>query len=354
MLERSPASSVTEEELGLLETDQSLDCNVIEDGADILIEFAWWEHLFRFKSERERKNWRIGLVLDAVFFSVVLVIMFITIPVGDILAAWFMPLIGIGSATIAMSTPAGGGILWFPALTLIGTLTTRETVALSISIQLFSMGIFGTCQWMQKDVNAFLWSILTLAWIGSCVGSSLALLVLEINTAAIIRIIFSAVGVILAGYMIYTLAAKQSDVKRSIDMTAGRAVLLFGVGILGGFLVGYIGFGVDIVIYVAMVGWFKIDSQIATINSIALMGWSCLPPFLVHLLKHDSVHWDLVLPALLGVLVGARIGPNLNYILGKRKVVIFFTVLLLAEFIRTAVEFGILPFASSDYSFFWD
>ncbi len=38
----------------------------------------------------------------------------------ELYAAWFMRFLGIAAATIAMSTPAGGGVVFFPTLILLG------------------------------------------------------------------------------------------------------------------------------------------------------------------------------------------------------------------------------------------
>jgi hypothetical protein len=52
----------------------------------------------------------------------------------ELYAAWFMPFLGIAAATIAMSTPAGGGVVFFPTMVLLG-IPPFEAVAFSVGAQ---------------------------------------------------------------------------------------------------------------------------------------------------------------------------------------------------------------------------
>lgn len=53
--------------------------------------------------------------------------------------------------------------------------------------------------------------------------------------------------------------------------------------------------------------------------------------------------YDLWIMVIGGSLIGARIGPLLNKLLGKKVMLIAFVILLAVEVIRTFVELVILP-----------
>jgi uncharacterized membrane protein YfcA len=114
------------------------------------------------------------------------------------------------------------------------------------------------------------------------------------------------------------------------------------VGLIGGLFVGYIGAGIDALLFFVLTSRFKIDSHQATVTSIVTMGLTATVPFGVHLFIISDVPVDLWLMVLPGILIGARIGPWLNKTLGSRRILIGFASLLLIEFLITVTKFTVL------------
>jgi len=127
-------------------------------------------------------------------------------------------------------------------------------------------------------------------------------------------------------------------------------IALVLIGFFGGLLVGYIATGIDIVFFVVLSGFFKVDTIITTVNSILIMGASAYFPALLVLFQvhFQDLRVDLVLMTLVGVLIGARIGPQINMLLGRRKVMLAFGFLLVVEFLRTMMEFFIVSLFIQD------
>jgi uncharacterized membrane protein YfcA len=259
----------------------------------------------------------------------------------ELYAAWFMPFLGIVAATIAMSTPAGGGVVFFPVMVLLGV-PPFEAVAFSVGAQSVGMGIFGTFNWMKRDRSAILFPVvIAAALIGGAV-TLLALLVFPVAEAAPLQLTFSFFGVGLATYIFYSLRHGLDKQSNRFQWSVWGLVAIAIVGLVGGLFVGYIGAGIDALLFFVLTSRFKIDSHQATVTSIVTMGLTATVPFAVHLFIISDVPINLWLMVLPGILIGARIGPWLNKTLGSRRILIGFASLLLIEFLMTVTKFTVL------------
>ena len=75
-----------------------------------------------------------------------------------------MPFMGIAGATIAVSTPVGGAILFIPVLMSMG-ISPKQAVAFGVATQAFGMGIFGFTFKLRKDKQAVRKSLQTTKWV---------------------------------------------------------------------------------------------------------------------------------------------------------------------------------------------
>jgi uncharacterized protein len=263
------------------------------------------------------------------------------VTVEELSTAWFMPILGIIAATIAMSTPAGGGVVFFPTMILLGV-PPFEAVAFSVGAQSVGMGVFGTYNWVKKDKSAIIFPVVIAAVIIGGAASILALFVFPIEEAKPLQLTFSFFGVGLAAYIFYSLRKGLDKQNNSFKWSVWMFVAITIVGLVGGFFVGYIGVGIDALLFFVLTSRFKIDAHRATVTSIVTMGLTALIPFGIHLFVLSHVPLNLWLMVLPGILIGARIGPWLNIKLGSRKILIGFAVLLVIEFLMTGTKFFIL------------
>lgn len=253
---------------------------------------------------------------------------------NELYAAWFMPVLGVIAATIAMSTPAGGGVVFFPTMVLLGV-PPIEAVAFSVGAQAIGMGVFGTFNWIKRDRSAIQpEAVLTTALIGGA-ATLLALFVFPIVQPRPLQLTFSFAGLGLAIYIWYGLRHRLDQSTSPFRLDRRMLATLAAVGLVGGLFVGYVGVGVDALLFLALTAFFRIDSHDATVTSIVTMGLTAMVPFGIHLLVLQDVPIHLLLMVLPGILFGARIGPWLNQRLGRRPILIVFSVLLLIEFLMT-------------------
>jgi uncharacterized membrane protein YfcA len=259
----------------------------------------------------------------------------------ELYAAWFMPFLGVVAATIAMSTPAGGGIVFFPTMVLLGV-PPIEAVAFSVGAQSVGMGIFGTFNWVKRDKLAINFPVVITTVIIGSAASLLALFVFPIAEAEPLQLTFSFFGVGLATYVLYSLRKGLDKQNNRIRWNVWMVVAISFVGLVGGLLVGYIGAGIDALLFFVLTSRFKIDAHQATVTSIITMGLTAMIPFCVHLFIIGDVPINLWLMVLPGILIGARLGPWLNKTLGSRRILIGFATLLIIEFLMTISKFTVL------------
>ncbi len=281
--------------------------------------------------------------LIALTILVVLFIIFLKIELveaQELYAAWFMPFLGVAAATIAMSTPAGGGVVFFPTMILLG-IPPFEAVAFSVGAQSVGMGIFGTFNWIKRDKSSILFPVVIATVLIGSAMSLLALLVFPVAEAKPLQLTFSFFGVGLATYIFYSLRKGLDKQNNRLQWNLWALMAIAIVGIVGGLFVGYIGAGIDALLFLVLTSRFKIDSHQATVTSIVTMGLAAMIPFGVHLFILSDVPINLWLMVLPGILIGARIGPWLNKTLGSKRILIGFASLLIIEFLMTIIKFTI-------------
>lgn len=254
--------------------------------------------------------------------------------------AWFMPILGIAAATIAMSTPAGGGIVFFPTMILLGV-PALEAVAFSVGAQAIGMGVFGTFNWMKRDKSAIIFPIVIPVVVIGSLASLLAIFIFPIEQAKPLQLTFSVFGVGLAIYIFYSLRKNLSKQNNPYQWNKWMIVAIAIVGLIGGSLVGYIGAGIDALLFFVLTSRFKINAHQTTVTSIVTMGLTAMVPFGIHLFILRDVPIDLWLMVLPGILVGARLGPWLNQKMGSKRILIGFATLLIIEFLMTILKFTV-------------
>eukprot|EP01098_Paradermamoeba_levis_P014245 TRINITY_DN6738_c0_g1_i1.p2 TRINITY_DN6738_c0_g1~~TRINITY_DN6738_c0_g1_i1.p2 ORF type:complete len:345 (-),score=98.30 TRINITY_DN6738_c0_g1_i1:469-1503(-) len=305
----------------------------------------WHKQLWEFlgPSEDQYRQYFAGLIFDLTGLLVVIILILTLLTGEEITKAWPMPFLGIIAATIAMATPAGGGIVYFPVLTLFN-INTEEAIAFSLASQFIGSGVFGTVNWMRKSWSSIILWICCVLTIFGWAGAVISSLYFGTSKKFTPRLTFSVFSLFLALYIIYglkkgELIQQQGEVPKTWLSFAVMAVM----GFVGGLLVGYISVGIDTLFFFVVCSVYHMDSRLATVNSILVIGWCSFVPFLLRLFYFKNVRLDLWLMAIIGIIFGARIGPIINKKVGRRRMLIIFVILLLIETIRTFVELFVVP-----------
>eukprot|EP01125_Pyxidicula_operculata_P000642 TRINITY_DN10637_c0_g1_i1.p1 TRINITY_DN10637_c0_g1~~TRINITY_DN10637_c0_g1_i1.p1 ORF type:complete len:343 (-),score=19.46 TRINITY_DN10637_c0_g1_i1:14-1042(-) len=250
---------------------------------------------------------------------------------------WFMPLVGLCGATVAMSTPAGGGAFYFPVLTAI-QFPSHEVVAFNLAIQTIGMGVFGTASWLRKSRESLSFGIIGICTISGWTGSLLSIFLPVSNLY--IRIIFLGFSIVLLGYVVYLIKMEKTkgDMGAVIEYSPKNVTLIIITGFIGGIAVGYIGVGIGMFVFALMIAYFKTESRKAIGTSVVVMGFSALVPCLFHIMYIQDTPITMWLMTIGGTIVGARLGVLINKLFGRRRMMIMFSILLAIEIVRTPVE----------------
>eukprot|EP01125_Pyxidicula_operculata_P019581 TRINITY_DN7108_c0_g1_i1.p1 TRINITY_DN7108_c0_g1~~TRINITY_DN7108_c0_g1_i1.p1 ORF type:complete len:361 (-),score=43.58 TRINITY_DN7108_c0_g1_i1:81-1163(-) len=292
-------------------------------------------------TEGKLASYIFGIAFDVVGLIIWFALIFTVLTEPERNSAWYLPFIGVIGATVAMATPAGGGVFYFPVLTLFG-ITPDKAVAFNLATSSISMGIFGTVTWIRKSRRSIIpWVVgvvIPSGWIGTLFS-----LFLPIHGGIALRVVFTVFCLILFIYVVYLLCkGKTKEQEGNIDMKNPlHATAMIATGLIGGVVVGYIGVGVDMLTFMILNAVFKIDSRKAIATSVIIMGWTAIFPFLFRIIGFPNVTSPpipLWIMGLGGVVVGARLGVLTNKLIGRRNVMILFSLLLIAEVIRTPVE----------------
>ncbi|MBU1626995.1 sulfite exporter TauE/SafE family protein [bacterium] len=245
---------------------------------------------------------------------------------------WYFIPFGILGATVAMSTPAGGGLVFFPVLIRLG-FSTHEVVAFTLATETIGMG-FGSIRWMLEDFKAFQWKVVCSSIPGGWVGMYIGTLHAPLKDERIARLLFSFVGLSLCILTLYAYYRKGEG-DNSLKIKPMHFLSFFLVGIIGGFITSYIGFGVDLYIFFFMVLFCGYTLHAGTVSSIIIIASTVPLGFYLHAHFLNTIRWEFWQMVIPGVLTGAIIGPKVLLSIGSKKMMYMLTVLLSLEFIAT-------------------
>lgn len=76
------------------------------------------------------------------------------------------------------------------------------------------------------------------------------------------------------------------------------------------------------------------------------MGYCSLVPLLYHIIELEDVPYSLWLMVTGGAIIGARLGPFINALLGTLPIICFFAVILAIEICRYVTSYFLLPMSN--------
>ena len=261
------------------------------------------------------------------------VLLISTLDRNMLLSAAAMPLLGIGSATLANMVPVGGGIVFVPILTLCG-IELKLGAAFAVATMTFGNGVFGFLSWLQKDPKSIAWHVVPYAVFPAWIGATWSTLY-PFLAPAYCRDLFAMFclkvailvgrGIVIArkNYKPHhtqaTFSIFQADhdnarhssseelppnVLRQRQMWASVCSFL-----AGSVLVAHIGIGNAMTTFLVCSLVWKLPPKHCVVTGILCGGWTSACPFLLHLCLRRDVPIALWVMGLPGVYIGARIAP---------------------------------------------
>lgn len=246
---------------------------------------------------------------------------------------YYMPFLGTIAATVANTTPAAAGIVYFPILTRLD-IHPVTAVQFSLIIQAYGMGL-GTFRWFLVNKKLFIPNVIVVCLAGGIAGVIISIVFAPIRNPALLTLAFNCIAFIMTQIIFFSILFQYKYPKLNVDLTAGNIAILFGFSLLGGVISGWIGFGIDTMFFFILTVVFKINPAAAIVTSISLMAVVSLVGTLLNVALNE-VPLSLWYSAIPGVTVaGLFLAAYLAVKLGAKNVLLLFTFLLTVDFFMT-------------------
>jgi len=244
-----------------------------------------------------------------------------------------MPFLGVIAATVANTTPAAAGIVYFPILTRL-EISPIMTVQFTMLIQAYGMGL-GTFKWYLVNKRLFIFNVLPICLFGGLIGVVLGIAVWPISKPEVLTLIFNFIAFLFTQVIFFSILYKQQYPAQHVALTARNIAILLFFSFIGGLITGWIGFGIDTIFYFILTLVFRVNPAIAIVTSISIMAAMSLAGAILHLFLYE-VPLSLWYSAIPGVtLAGLFLAAFLAVKLGAKNVLLLFTLLLSIDFFLT-------------------
>jgi len=230
----------------------------------------------------------------------------------------------------------GGGSTYVPVLLAAGMDFHESSTTSLFMIMLASLAatlVFGR----KKTVDwKLLFSIVPLAILGSFAGGYVAQLI----SALILKIVFAAVLIIAAFFMLRPATEGKSPgfMPQWLcwDRSCGEHQYRISMGLLipaialAGFIAGMIGVGGGLFVLPLLILLFGCPTRIAIGVSSTYVGITALPGFIGHLVGGSAFNIWVALPLAAAAFIGATLGPMFSLKIGIKKLRVVLAIVLIA------------------------
>jgi len=246
----------------------------------------------------------------------------------------------------AGSTPMGGGTVGFPVLTLLFDLPASLGRNFGLAVQ--SIGMVSASIYIFAAKRPVDWALLTPALIGATIGTPLgAAFVAPYAPDLLVKLIFAVAwasfGVI---HWLKINAIVHPEGPRAPHDRLDRPIGL-AIGFTGGIVASLTGVGIDMMIYAALVLFYRSDLKIAIPTSVVLMAFTSLIGIGVNVLLAtvapslyavDPAVFKNWLAAAPVVALGAPLGAIVVNRLPRKPTLLIVSTLCIGQFIWTLIK----------------
>lgn len=258
---------------------------------------------------------------------------------------FYMPFLGVIAATVANTTPAAAGIVYFPILTRL-EVSPITAVQFTMIIQAYGMGL-GTFKWFLVNKKLFIFNVIPVCLLGGIAGVLVSTLVFPIANPEMLTLIFNFIAFSFTQVIFFSILYKHQYPKTEISLNFKNISILIVFSFIGGLISGWIGFGIDTMFYFILTMIFRVNPAIAIVTSISLMAALSIVGTIINILFYQ-VPFALWYSAIPGVtLAGLFLASYLAVKLGAKNVLMIFTILLSIDFSVTLWTQKAIPISYS-------
>lgn len=224
---------------------------------------------------------------------------------------WFMSLTMCFGSFIAGATSEGGGAVAFPVMTL--AFGIPPVVARDFSVMIQSVGMTAATVLILSFRVQVEWRAVLFAGLGGVAGIILGMtFIFPLLSPLTVKIFFTSLWLSF-GVALYLINRDSDRVTESKIAQFGpkTALVLYGVGILGGLVSGITGSGLDIVTFAVLTLMYRMNERVATPTSVVLMAFNALTGFAWKGMvtgNLDPMAWQYWYACIPVVVVGAPLG----------------------------------------------
>ncbi len=304
------------------------DARLLQDDKQNFAQFSDYKSLYSMKNDK-----LIRYILVAVVF-IAWIVMFPFFKEDFLEKFYYMPFLGVLGATVANTTPAAAGIIYFPILTRlhIAPLTAAQ---FNMMAQAYGMSL-GTFRWFLLNRKLFLFNMLPICLISGLTGLSISIFFLPIDDPALLTLVFNCIAFGFTQIIFFSIIFKRKYPNSSIKLNFKSITLLMIFSFIGGMITGWIGFGIDTIFYFILTLIFRINPAIAIVTSISLMASMSLMGSIFYAMigTMPLSLWHSAIPGITigGLFVAAYVAVKI----GPKNVLILFAGFLSIDFL-TAV-----------------
>lgn len=274
--------------------------------------------------------------LPSVIIIIIYIIWFFFFPFfsNDFLNRYYyMPVLGIIAATVANTTPAAAGIVYFPVLIRL-QIHPAAAAQFSLIIQAYGMGL-GSLKWYLVNKNLFLKKVIPVCMAGGITGITVSIVFLPIKNPEALTLVFNLIAFMFTQIIFFSILLKHSYPNKTIDMTIQNVLILLALSFTGGLISGWIGFGIDTLFYFLLTFYFRINPAVAIVTSISLMAGISITGTILNFFFRE-VPLSLWYAAVPGVTVaGLFLASFFAVKLGAKNILLLFTLILSLDFFMT-------------------
>lgn len=270
----------------------------------------------------------------------------------EVTSHWPISVAMAAGSYFAGSTPMGGGTVGFPVLVLLFDMPASLGRNFGLAVQ--SIGMTSASIYILAARRSVDWALLKPALLGSLIATPLGAAFIapyapNLGVKLLFATIWASFGII---HFAKIKAIVAPDVQRAPDAKLDTPIGLF-VGLVGGVVAALTGVGIDMIIYAALVLFYRSDIKSAIPTSVILMAFTSVvgiasnvalsraDPVLYALDPEVFYNWIAAAPV---VALGAPFGAIIVQQLPREPTLLIVSTLCIGQFVWTLFAEQVMGF----------
>jgi uncharacterized membrane protein YfcA len=217
----------------------------------------------------------------------------------------------------------GGSVLGVPILVYVSGVSVKEAIVMTLLV-LAIAGLVGV--WIERKSGQIHYKATMVFGLAGAVGASAgSIFTSKVRESLLLLLI--AVIMVISGIAVLRSRDKSSPLNRLKVVPPCRWIRCGSIGLLVGFLTGFVGVGGGVLLVPAMTLFANLPFRIATQTSLAVITINASFGFLGHI--HSKIDWHLTLGFMVAVVIGLIIGQASRSRVSVKSLRIYFASLMI-------------------------